>query len=411
MPPILRAGKTAFGYFLPAFEASSTKRELTLTASGGLGSSLQLLKAEFSATTKPSLLVKYRDETYSLRLQAPIKFGKKLSVTPYYQRKFAGRFSGSGEGMGDFSLLCLSDAQALVPLWTGLPFSELFSDEAYASFADYATGAEPLSAKLTLECGLLLLRAYGSSWQDLVLPTSLSFAMKREMSRSDDSLSSRLVWEFQALFGAINLFGLFGSYPLTELFESDEYSASYQGGISKVRGESDTRLDLVLQHSATFYARDNRDSLAIDNRFALMREPSEESWTEKLQVSLSLLSGKSWLLDLYSLLLSKASAASKLKPQATSEGLSLASLYLADLSKAKAVSRTIFASEISLASEATDEEAAQLSLKAVESLEFKITVPKMLSLSVKPSLNQTRNGESGQLVFGLSLALSATVSF
>jgi hypothetical protein len=400
-----------YAYALPAFEAESTKRTLSLSSTAGLGQDRYFVKCSLSIAGLPSISGSPRDDEVLLRLQAPLAFGKAVLVTPYYQRSWKARVAGSGSGMADFASLALSDLASNRPFWTSVPFSELFGKGVLDSFAEYTNEKGIDSASYSPELGMALARDSGSSWVDLLVPATLALAWRNQASREDDSLSVTGILSFTLKYEAINVFGGFGAFPLAAFFDSDEYSSACQLLLKKTSGEDAVRPTIILQNLATFYANDNRDSLSLDNRFSYAREASSTTWSEDLKLSLSLVSGRSWLLDLYKLVLGPAETKAASGDPGSKGRISIVSEYTEGLAKATPVARTIFMANGALTSTTTDADGTELAIEATESVEFKVTVPQKLGLSFKPAASQTRDADSGSTVFGLSLTISATVSF
>jgi hypothetical protein len=409
-----------FAYLLPSAEASSDRREVTASLTGALSPGKNILSLKASVVGEPQDAIPLRDESLTARLSLPLAIGKGFLLSPYYQRYWLERRlaqGAAGTGLIDVASLSLSDLSASdSPLLTSVPFAEFSDSSVYEAFSLYTAGASTLStATYAPSLGLLVSRSYGSSWYDLVLPSALSAAYKRSLVRSsDDSLSDANGLEMKASFGAINLFGSMGAYPLLPGVESDEYSSTIQGTVSLVSGESELRSDLILQNSATLYGNGNRDSFTLDQRFSLTTLPSSTAWSESLSLSLSLLRARSWLLDLYRLALRRVALPSPV-PDPTSPvpagKATIVSSFLAELAGATPVSRTILSLSAALDSTESDAEAQALGFDIAENLEWKITVPERLTVSVKPSLVQKRDADSGDLTIGGALTIAATVSF
>lgn len=402
----------AYDYVLPAFEADSTKRAFRLEAMAGLGSGTTIAKASLSATGLPVAAGAPREEEAVLRLQAPLSFGESLLLTPYYQRTWKARIRGSGEGLLDLGATACSDLAAALPMWGAVPFSELFGEGASVAFASSASGAGFISASYTPELGLALARESGSSWLDLLVPSSLVVAWKSQSSRADDSFALAHVLSFTVKFDAVNVFGSFGAFPVAKAFDSDEYSTACQVQLAETAGEGVLRPSYILQNLATFYAHDNRDSLTFDNRLSYASEASSTKWAEDLKLSLSIVTGRSWLLELYERILGLAGGKAGATGERKADGrISIASSYLESLARTTPVARTLVSVSGTITSTTTDADGTELAFDAKESVEFKVTVPQKLTISVKPAASQTRDADTGSTVFGLSLTLSATVSF
>jgi len=400
-----------YAYALPAFESGSTKRTLSLSAAAGLGPDRYIVKGSTSSSGLPAVSGSPRDDESLLRLQAPLAFGEAILVTPYYQRSWKASVAGSGSGMADFASTALSALASNLPFWASIPFSELFGQGSFDSFTEYTAAQGIEDASYTPELGLAFARESGSSWIDLLVPSTLALAWKKQALREDDSLSLTGILSLTLRFEAINVFGGFGAFPIAAFFDSDEYSSACQFLLKKTLGEEAARPTIILQNLATFYANENRDSLSFDSRFSYAKDASSTSWSEDLKLSLSLVSDRSWLLDLYKLVLGLSDR--KAAPQADGQASrgTIVSAYAQGLASSTPVARTIFMANGAVTSTTTDADGTELAIEASESVEFKVTVPQKLSLSFKPAASQTRDAESGSTVLGLSLTLSATVSF
>jgi hypothetical protein len=402
----------AWQYALPSFEDSSTKRAATLGLSAGFGDR-EVASLKMSVAGLPASTSNYRDDLLLVRLQVPLKFGKDLALVPYYQREWTARLGGAGSGLVNLVETCAADAFGFTPLWQSLPFSEIVdSDDAgFKAFSSVSEASKASKSSLVPEFGLALARNYGSTWTDLLIPSSLSLALQRDLEKEGDSLSSALAFTGAAKFGAINLFGSLGSYPLSSLYESDDYSANYKASLAFYEGESRPRLSFVLQHVATLYGNGNRDSLAFDNRLSVSDEPAKSSWSETLNLSLSLLKSRSWLLDLYNLVLLRFGPAAKPAVPDGANRPRLSSGYLAGLAATPPLARDIVSIAATASSTTTDKTAGKLDISAKEGWEFKLTVPQKLSFSVKPFLSQLRDGDSLALTLDAALYIGATISW
>lgn len=401
-----------YTFAVPSFEADSTKRAFQLTAQVGLGSGTTLVKASFSATGLPAASGAPREDEALFRVQAPLSFGEALLLTPYYQRTWKARIAGSGGGLVDLWATACTDLAAALPLWSAIPFAELFGEGAFGAFASSASGDGFLASSYTPELGLALVRESGSSWLDLLLPASLVIAWKSQSSRADDTLTLAHALSFAVKFEAVNVFGAFGAFPIARTFDSDEYSTACQVQLGETTGEDFLWPSFIIQNLATFYARDNRDSLTVDSRFSYASDASSTKWSEDLKLSLSVVTARSWLLDLYEIILGLADGKGDAEGERTTGGkLSIASSYFETLARTPPVARFLVSVSGTMTSTTTDADGTELAFDANESVEFKLTVPQKLTLSFKPAANQTRDADTGSTVLGLSLTLSATVSF
>lgn len=444
----------AFSYLLPAAESSSDRREVTASFSGAIVPGRTVLSLKGTLAGEPADAVPLRDESITARLSIPLTIGNNISVAPYYQRCWLERHTGSGEagsGLLDAVSLACADAAAASYIYESIPFAELWNSGALSAF-ESAAGSAAASANLSSatyapSLGILVSRSYGSAWYDLILPSALSAAYKRSIVRSSSSsLSDAGGIEIKASFSALNLFGLMGAYPLLKFIESDEYGATVQGTISKAASESTLRTDLIVQNTAGFYANGSQDIFSLDQRYSIAQIPSSTSWSEKLEASLSLRTKDSWLFELYKLCLSRWQSGQKTEAATAAESsmaavsaqngtapaaqsaagqsaapqqgtasaggrTSIVSAYLASLSSARAVCRSIFSLSAVLSSTEGDSSSEELGFDISESVEWKVVIPDRLTLSFKPSLVENRDADTGALTIGPVITLSATISF
>ena len=90
---------------------------------------------------------------------------------------------------------------------------------------------------------------------------------------------------------------------------------------------------------------------------------------------------------------------------------SVVSSWLEELVAATPVCRTILSIVADLDSTATDGSAPGLDLKATESATWKVVIKDLLTLGCAASLVESRSSDTGILLIGPELTLTATVSF
>jgi hypothetical protein len=410
-------------YALPAFEPYSTRRELSGSASLGLGAGKEVAIVSLSSIGLPSTLSPLRTDVTSLKLQIPLSFGDGLILTPYYKRALTEVQASAGTGLVDLGETAVNESLSRSTLWGEAPFAEFASSGFVSNFASEALASGASTITYVPEVGFGLARASSAAWPDLVLPTSIAASYKRTLKKEDSSYSSALALALNAKFEAVNAFGSFGFAPIFPFYESDEFTSSYDIDVSQTAGDSRPSLSYILQNSATLYANSNRDSLTFDNRFSWDDKPSTLAWSENLTASLSIVTKTSWLLDLYRLATrrladdaqKRSDAKSKAAPQTEiapdAKKPAIVSAYLEDLIASEAVSRTIIAAKARLGGTTTDADGSLYSLDATESVEFRVTVPQKLTLQARPSLTQIHVADTDKLTLGLSFYLGATISF
>ncbi len=426
LPPVLpkdyfAAWIAAFPFLIPVAEDEATRREVSFGLSCSAGADRQFALAQASYVGEPGASDGLRRDEARLRLALPLRLPGDFGLTPYYERRWKEKRAGAGLDLLYGAESALKDLFSARPLWESYPFLELWDARSYELFresaAASATALDAPEVSYTPELGLALSRHYGSFVWDLFLPSSFSLALRRELVRSGDSLSSSLTWEWGLKTAALNLFGAFGVRPLGLPFESDEYFGALQGKVAQVDGESALRAKLTHQQIATLYARDNRDSLGIEHRFSLASEPALREWSERFSASLSFLRERHWLLDLYRLALGLAPGSAGGAPYGTpqSEGdrgkKSLFSHYLESLAHEHPQARSTYGFSGELSSKQSDASAPPLSFSLEESAEGKLTVPQKLTLKAKAACSQKYDGKTGTLTFDLLVSLGLVVSF
>ena len=396
----LDAWLDSFAYLLPAFEASSDRRGESLSLSASLAPAAEIISAAASVVAEPGTSGLRRNSA-AVKASVPLAFGS-LKVAPYYRRAWTDARTGVGAGvLGDLEL-ALGDFSSIPPFYSPLFFAELAGDQAASDFAAASGAAGPASALYSPETGLVLSREYGSRWYDLLAPSALSLAFRRELGRADASLTDSGSWILSSMTAALNLFGSQGSYPGRLPFESDEYLGSLQATIKNVARESAPRLLLQAQHLASFVS--GPDRLDAENRTYISTQPAKSDWSESLAFNLSRRVARHWLLDLYGLLLPAKAAASGGKN-------ALASRYLEELRSRKPVARSVIGLKAAAKRAVTDAAAPDATWSVEERYEAKLTVPERLTATVKASLSQGRDGETGTLSFGGSLSVGLALSF
>jgi hypothetical protein len=305
----------------------------------------------------------------------------------------------------------MSDLASAPVYYAGIPFVELASASSAADFADQTSGAAAgvAQAQLANELGCSLSREFGSRWQDLVLPSAIAVAFRRELAREGDQVTDAAVWEASGKWASVNLFGQLGAYPSSLPFDSDEYAAMLKASIASPRGGGAVKASIQSQFLATLYAG-AADRLDFDNRFALDSGPGSGSWSESAKVTLSKRVKRHFLLDLYRLIL-PADAAERAKPAGESARASVASRYLEVLAGTEPVARSVLTFSGEIDGLSGDASGRRLGWKASESYEARVTVPELATLKASASLSQALDAASGTLSLGFELSLGATISF
>ncbi len=409
----------SLGYLLPAKESEAKRRSVDALAVLSAGTVGEVLRFSLEASEQPLGASPRRDQTFAAKAQLPLSFGKDLLLSPYYKRTSTRTDYSSAGGILGFAQALGAGIQGNSVFWTSVPFAELFGDSSpvASAFRDWA-GTEDLgSYTYSPELGLVLARSYGSSVLDLVLPSALSLAWYRSYSLASSSQTTTSGLKLGIKAQAVNVLGQAGSHPILAFVESDEYHSSLQLELGLTEGDGVPSLSAVLQNLMTLYGNASRDSLDFDNRLSWKKDSASASWSESLDLSLSLRRERNWLFDLYLLALGAATKPhAKPAEEAEAHGpgpakVSVASLWLESLVKASPVCRTVFSAVVDLSSKETDGSAAALGLSATESIAWKVVAKDLLTLACKASLVETRSADTGVLTIGPALELSATILF
>jgi len=413
----------SFAYALPALEEESDRRSVKLSmdmAKAKTNSKIASLSLGGAAEPLASG-GGIRRNSSSIRLSLPLD-GKGFSLSPHYERTWKDKRVGTGSGIIDDASLALSDFGALPVYYAGIPFAEIFSESSASDFASQTDDPESdiEEASLSSEMGFGISREVGSSWSDLLLPSALSLACRRELSRSSDQVADRLVAEVSGKWTAVNVFGSLGSSPIGLGFDSDEYLGILKASFAFPRGSGLSETSIQSQFLGTLYAG-AADRLDFDNALSLKSIPSSSSWSELLKLSYSKKVERHLLLDLYRLAVpdakesamgARADAAGAMGEEGDADGkLSAFSGYLAGLAELKPTARSIYALSAGLEGVSGDATAKKLGWSASESYEARVTVPERVTLKAIASFTQRRDAASGTLSLGFELSLGAVISF
>jgi len=415
----------SFSYALPAFENYSERRAAKATMSvGGPSGSPKIAAFSLGTVAEPETSGGgFRRDTSTMRIDLPLG-SRAFAVAPYYSRSWKDKRDGAGSGIVDDAVVAIGDILGTPVYYAGIPFAELISSSRADDFADQTSSAssEVSEALLSSELGLTLSRQFGSRWYDLVVPSALSLAFRRELERDGDQVTDTDVWETYGKWASVNLFGKLGAYPSRLAFDSDEYSGLLKASIAVPRGGGAAETSIQSQFLATWYAG-AADRLDLDNRFTLASEPSSGSWSEELKLSLSTRVKRHFLLDLYRLAVPARNAAKtdEASAEATTDAdssfgedgkkVSVASHYIEDLSGREPVTRSIFSVSGGLEGLSSDEDGTSLGWSATESYEARLTVPERLTLKAIASFSQEKDADTQTLSIGVELSIGAMISF
>jgi hypothetical protein len=407
----------SFEYALPAFEEYSARRSAaaTLSARWRKGAENSASFALGTVVEPEASAAGYRRLSSSMKIALPLDF-QDLSIAPYYSRSWKDKREGAGAGLADDAARALADFADAPIYYASLPFAELVSSSWAEDFSAQTSGVA--QALLSAELGFTMSRKFGSRWYDLVLPSALAAAFRRELSRDGDSVADAGVWEASAKWASVNLFGKLGAYPSGLSFDSDEYLGMMKASLSVPRGGGASTVSIQSQALATLYAGAS-DRLDLDNRFSIDSAPSSGSWSEDMKISISRRVERHFLLSLYRLAVPakveppRVEANEDAAPGPAAEGgkTSVASRYLEGLASLEPVARSILSFSGGIEGRSGDATGSRLGWRASESYEARVTLPETLTLKASASLTQSKDVSSGALSLGFLLSLGATISF
>ncbi len=212
--------------------------------------------------------------TVPVRLQGP---AGGVSATPGYRRGFAHRRSAPGVGAFPEDVRLLAEGlQGSRYLYAAVPYAELFDAETPRLFAEYS--AERSTARYSPGASLEFGRQVGSRIVDLFTPAALRVGVTRSLQREAGTLRDGLTTDLSLRSTALNLFGAFGAYSLTDAYETEEITHAIQLTVATTEplqndgargaGEPTRRIDAVVQQFLDFSGGNER-GLSVDSRMAV----------------------------------------------------------------------------------------------------------------------------------------------
>lgn len=216
----------------------------------------------------------------SVELTVPIRLdggAGGVSVTPGYRREFAHRRSISGIGAFQEDLRLFADGlQDSRYLYATVPYAELFDSHTPRMFAEHS--ARRSTARYSPGASLELGRQVGSRIIDLIAPSALRVGLRRGLQREAGTLRDGLTTDLSLRSTALNLFGAFGAYSLTDVYETEEITHAAQLTVAATEplaedGSPGTsgptrRVDAVVQQFLDFSGGRDR-GLSVDSNVAV----------------------------------------------------------------------------------------------------------------------------------------------
>ena len=227
----------------------------------------------FSAEWSPELRLKAnrapkwnQENRWAGILSFPIRF-PSWSITPSYRRNFRQLVDTNGDGnenYGDVWYNFITNARGQFPLFTYVPFRELFGLQDGQVF-ERATEGLP-EANYEVEVALDVRRVVKSSFIDLFVPNYTNFSIEREYLRKGDTVGWENEWRGTMGFEAVNLFGRFGTYPIFSAYNSEHLSTLLQIVLKDLNGTSAPAPYELLWQSNWIFTGKRRESFIFNHR-------------------------------------------------------------------------------------------------------------------------------------------------
>ncbi|MBI9098213.1 MAG: hypothetical protein JEY91_07030, partial [Spirochaetaceae bacterium] len=201
---------------------------------------------------------------FTLPIQIKGKNDSQWIITPTYKRTFLS--SNTKESTDSFYggfINLFHDLDLWLPLTTFIPVYELFALKTTERF-ETRTGSFN-KASYSPDLGLEFSRKFGSNLYDLFLPYNFSAHFIRNFGKIDDSLFNENRFEFVFRQTAVNLFGNFGVYHKSDLYNTDEFSSVIQFNLSVEDDNIPKPSELIYQNYLSFYGNNN-GMLILENR-------------------------------------------------------------------------------------------------------------------------------------------------
>ena len=201
----------------------------------------------------------------SFPLELPSSRGE-WTLEPGYSRELENvLYPDQYEGFRDDWVTLGEGLESQFPLWHFIPFYEIFSSAPLKPFEKTLTLTEESS--YTPSVFLSLSRMPGSRLSDLIVPASMDITMDREYVKDQDTLYWENNWEFQYIQSALNLFGSYGSRPVFDFYQTDEWTSSVQFILSSREKATPTPEELSYQNYINLLKGD-RWEISLNNRLA-----------------------------------------------------------------------------------------------------------------------------------------------
>jgi hypothetical protein len=217
-------------------------------------------------------------------LSFPLRFAS-WSLTPTNSRALRQDIHTSPATIDDFGdvwNILINGLSGQFPLFTYVPFRELFGTEDGTNFAQATQGMAGVDYET--EFAIDLSRNSGSRILDLFIPSSGDFSIERRYKRKGDTVGWENEWRGSLGFSAINLFGSFGRFPFLSIYNTEELSGLIQITMEDYNGSPVPSPEEILwQINWSFTGVRNR-RLILDNRLSWNWDPESRETRQEARI-------------------------------------------------------------------------------------------------------------------------------
>jgi len=202
----------------------------------------------------------HQEAAYSSYLEFPVNLSDQLMITGYYTRnkEWKQPKESNNTYLMDWYFLG-ENLKNHFPLWSELPFLELFQIDYIPAFQNQNESLEEI---YTVTFGTSLERHMNSDISDLFLPIGITADFNRSFRKKGTEFQSSNVWDFSIIHEANNILGDFGTNPLFHFYLTDSYYSSWDLSMKAMNHQPLAPAELQWDLSVEFKAqRESRLSL------------------------------------------------------------------------------------------------------------------------------------------------------
>ena len=229
-------------------------------------------------------------------LEFPAVF-KPVSGKLVFHRTFSRVMEGDGSGVYHDLELFRTSVRDAFPLWTEPPVRTLWLASLEETLIDAADSGAEATFRDSLALSLTFPQAQGPA--ALVLPVAFQSSVERVLDRTYDTISDSLVTAGSLNFTAINLFGAFGTRPVFNFYQSDEYTHSIEA--QAIFGDAaSTTWQTTFRQGAAFYGFAGA-RLGFSNTLII----AQDNWSEGALISWTAPAPKNFVGAVYGVVIEK----------------------------------------------------------------------------------------------------------